>query len=90
MNEENCSESGVVKRSVFDRFVMWLGRQWRESLAESIWDDMTPLGRLTIWLPIWLLCWLSLPIILPICLISFFLVKIGDKPLSWLGKQFFN
>lgn len=31
MNEENCSESGVAKRSVFDRFVMfvqWLRKNW--------------------------------------------------------------
>jgi len=42
----------------------YLRAQWRNSLAWSIWDDLTPFGRLTIWLPIWLLCWLTIPAIL--------------------------
>lgn len=42
----------------------YLSEAWRESLAKSIWDDLTPFGRVTIWLPLWLLCWLALPVLL--------------------------
>lgn len=54
----------------------WLYKQWRASLAKSIWDDLTILGRATIWVPLWLLCWVTLPIILLGALIVFSIMRL--------------
>ena len=93
MNTETQNDqtdaAGSAKRPIVERFVMWLTLQWSESLAKSIWDDLTPLGRATIWLPIWLLCWLSLPIILPIAVFCAMVINVGDKPFLWLSRKFF-
>lgn len=65
------------------RIKQYLVGQWRESMARSIWDDLTPLGRATIWLPLWLLIWLILPVLLAstaIALPVFWLLDRLPKP----------
>jgi hypothetical protein len=88
------SEENVVNpsddRSGFDASVMWLREQWCSSLAKSIWDDLTPLGRATIWLPIWFLCWATLPPLLIIGGVLWVTLRIGERPFAWVGRQFFK
>jgi hypothetical protein len=87
-NEKCETRTGVV--GLVDNLVIWFGGQWKKSLAKSIWDDLTVLGRFTLWFPIWLLCWLSLPVLLPVCAFAFLVGKIGNKPFGWLNRQFFK
>ena len=56
----------------------WIRKEWRASLARSIWDDLTPFGRVIVWIPLWLLCWLTLPIILIIGIPLYFILRLFD------------
>ena len=66
-----------------DKIRKYLKNQWNESLAYSIWVDLTPFGRITIWVPIWLFCWITLPLIFiigyPMFLIAMLLQKMKFK-----------
>ena len=88
---EAKEEDSTVKEAVgVERLIIFLRQQWNDSLAKSIWEDLTLLGRCTIWLPIWLLCWLSLPIMLPIVAIVAAAFWVVDRPLTAIGKAFFK
>jgi hypothetical protein len=89
-NEAEKAETTNEVSGRVDLLVIWLRSQWTDSLAKSIWDDMTPFGRLTIWLPLWLLCYVSLAISLPILFIIFLVYKIVDfLKLDRIPKIFF-
>jgi len=62
--------------------VIWLRGQWGESLARSIWCDLTIFGRLTIWVPCWLLCWAVIVLVLPIIPVVMCISFLSDK-ISW-------
>lgn len=69
----------VVKKCMKD--------QWRKSCAKSIWDDMTPFGRATIWIPIWFLSFLELILFIPFFAVAVFLLWV---PIPNIGKLFFK
>ncbi len=61
--------------------------QWRESLARSIWVDLTVFGRITIWIPMWLLCLCAMAVIVPVLLLAVGFEWIYDRTLGRLfGK----
>lgn len=66
-----------------DKTVMWLKDQWRTSLAYSIWQDLTPLGRATIWIPLWIMCWVTMPFMLVGGAFGFILCFLYDS----IGKR---
>lgn len=59
-----------------NKLKIWLKRQWGYSFAKMIWDDLTPFGRATIWIPIWII---TIPFLILVAglaiLISWFLDK---------------
>tara|TARA_B100001175_G_C19329118_1_gene551601 strand:+ start:279 stop:503 length:225 start_codon:yes stop_codon:yes gene_type:complete len=61
------------------KFTLWLKSQWTESLAKSIFDDLSVMGRFTVWIPLWLVCWVALPFTLPALLICVWLEKLDRK-----------
>ena len=66
----------------------WLKNQWLESFAINIWNDLTPLGRLTIFVPAWFICVMMVPLALIVAGPAWLLDKILSKLLEKLGKIF--
>ena len=45
----------------------WGRKQWHNSLARLIWNDLTPTGRILLWGPAWLWCQFTLMMMLIVC-----------------------
>ena len=82
------TENGTEVAGQDKRFVMWLHEQWRQSFARAIWEDLTPFGRLTIWIPMWIICWLMLPFTLPLFLLFAGLDKLTTPVFKILRRSF--
>lgn len=73
------------------KFSNWLKSQWQQSLAKEIYDSLTPLGRVVLWMPIWLFCWLvAVPLLLVVIPIALGFDKVFGQPLGWLGQKLFK
>lgn len=72
-----------------DEIIKWLAFQWNKSFACSIWRDLTPFGRCTIWIPLYLLCLASIPVVLFSGLVAYVAVFLLYKPLAWIHRQLF-
>ena len=73
-----------------NRVCLWLRSQWRMSLAKSIWDDLTLIGRILLWVPLWLLCWLVLPFLAIGLCVALPITALLDWPLKKLHSIFFQ
>lgn len=65
--------------SILERLVSVLVSHWRQSLAKIIWDDLTPFGRATIWVPLWLWCWMLMPLYFLCAVVLFVWFKLYDR-----------
>ena len=65
----------------------FLQDQWKKSMAKVLWDDLTILGRLTVWIPLWVAGVTMLVIILPTLALLFLGGKlIGKLPeFNWIA-----
>ena len=71
-NSTNTKNQQTVSGSRQERLVTWLRSQWEKSFAIHIWNDLTPLGKATMFLPLYLLCMIAIPfmaLMIPILLL---------------------
>ena len=91
-NETTKPETRTAVSGQVDPLVIWLKTQWVRSYAKMIWDDLTPFGRATIWLPIWFMSFpvmlFALPILLAVVAVFKFaeLVRLDKIPRIFFAR----